>query len=447
MPGWAWASDAAPVAPMTYSVTQATEEDAAETRAVPPEPDLKTEDIPAQAEIDDMQPALDRLLADLGEAAMDDPGKAALTREVATQVARLRGVQRAWFQRSLARGWKYQPMLRAALLDFGLPEDLAWLPLIESGFQYRARSSAGALGLWQLMPDTARFHSMSVHSMNDERLDPVRATLAAREYLRDRLASLGRDQVLVAAATYNAGEGRVREVMKRTGGADFMTLRPYLPSETAAYVPLFLAAALIGRDPAAYGFHADERADRIVLIRERRPLAELAQAFKLPMQTLRAFNDDLPTGATMTPVSNFPLRLPASANLEILAGNDHLLLWDQDEPAGRSAWRAAMVLPAFNSGAAITSGRVTETRKTARISSCQAVPARVQAKADRKTVNGHGKLARAVKTKPTAKLASKGKSHKLAQAKAAEKGKRGHAKPVRVIKVAKATTKKRQTKS
>ncbi len=309
-----------------------------------------TEPSPNPADIDATGPLLRQLLADLGEAPMDDAGMAVLTREVAIQVARLRGPQRIWFQRALARSWKYQPMLRAALVEFGLPEDLAWLPLIESGYSYRARSRAGALGLWQLMPDTARFHAMLVKASDDERLDPVRATLAAREYLRDRLASLGQDQILLAAATYNAGEGRIRGAMQRTGGIDFVALRATLPEETRDYVPRFLAAAIIGRDPVAHGFHVDERDDVIVLVRERRLLAELAQSLGLSLQTLRAFNDDLPTGVSRTPVTNYPLRLPAGVAQSSLVTDGTLLVWDGDPQRRRLAWRTAMVVPEFDSG-------------------------------------------------------------------------------------------------
>jgi len=285
------------------------------------------------------------LLMDLGETHTTDSSLDALAGEVARHVVRFKGVSRGGFQRALARGWKYQPMLRAAFREYGLPGELAWLSLVESSFHFRARSSAGAVGLWQLMPDTARIHGMSVEKGRDERQDPVRATLAAREYLRDRLASFGEGQVLLSIAAYNAGEGRVREVMGRTGADEFMALKAALPTETQNYVPLFLAAALIGRAPRAHGFLLNESADMVVQVRQRKNLRELARELALPMQTLRAFNDDVPTGAEATPVSNFFLRVPGDAR-----ASEGDVIWRHgvDQDANHVAWRQAIHLPEFD---------------------------------------------------------------------------------------------------
>jgi membrane-bound lytic murein transglycosylase D len=159
---------------------------------------------------------------------------------------------------------RYEPMIRERLQQEGLPGDLVYLALIESGFSNTATSRARAVGMWQFMKGTAKLYGMRVDSWVDERRDPYRATDAAARHLRDLNQRFG--SPYLAAAAYNAGSGRVSRGLRRlpdeddadSVSADAMFFRLYdtklLRRETKDYVPKLIAAALIAKEPARYGF-------------------------------------------------------------------------------------------------------------------------------------------------------------------------------------------------
>ena len=158
----------------------------------------------------------------------------------------------------LKRSGRYEGMIRQKLHKAGMPEDLVYLSMIESGFNPNARSRVNAVGLWQFMAPTARGYGLRVDGYVDERRDPERSTDAALRYLRDLHDQLG--SWYLAAAAYNGGDGRVsRALLAETGfgrgrsDADFWRIRHRLPRETREYVPLMLAAALVGKEPEKYG--------------------------------------------------------------------------------------------------------------------------------------------------------------------------------------------------
>jgi len=159
---------------------------------------------------------------------------------------------------------RYEPMIRERLQREGLPGDLVYLALIESGFSNTATSRARAVGMWQFMKGTAKLYGMRVDSWVDERRDPYRATDAAARHLRELNHRFG--SLYLAAAAYNAGSGRVSRGLRRlpddddadSVSADAMFFRLYdtklLRRETKDYVPKLIAAALIAKEPARYGF-------------------------------------------------------------------------------------------------------------------------------------------------------------------------------------------------
>jgi membrane-bound lytic murein transglycosylase D len=160
---------------------------------------------------------------------------------------------------------RYEPMIRERLQQAGLPGDLVYLALIESGFSNTATSRARAVGMWQFMKGTAKLYGMRVDSWVDERRDPYRATDAAARHLHDLNQRFG--SPYLAAAAYNAGSGRVSRGLRRlpaddedsdSASADAMFFRLYdtklLRRETKDYVPKLIAAALIAKEPARYGF-------------------------------------------------------------------------------------------------------------------------------------------------------------------------------------------------
>ena len=154
------------------------------------------------------------------------------------------------------RKQEYWPTILSALKDEGLPADLGHLVWIESAFNVEAKSVVGALGLWQFMPATARDFGLKVSAAEriDERLDPVKSSKAAAQYLSLLLKQFGTDRYLLAIASYNAGQNKIKRKaiaaqIRRAPKPDFWALRDLLPTETLDYVPKFLAAAIINRNP------------------------------------------------------------------------------------------------------------------------------------------------------------------------------------------------------
>src|SRR5213594_2668128 len=193
-----------------------------------------------------------------------DVSSFAMNRRVLQYLEFFRLDSRDRFEIWLARLGRYEGMIRDRLRAKRLPEDLVYLSLIESGFSNTAVSRAKAVGMWQFMASTARLYGLTVDPWVDERRDPFRATEAAANYLADLREQLGR--VYLAAAAYNAGVGRIERGIDRLPGEPdsvddhtFFQLsdRRYLRRETRDYVPKLIAASLIAKQPARYGFEVD----------------------------------------------------------------------------------------------------------------------------------------------------------------------------------------------
>ena len=151
---------------------------------------------------------------------------------------------------ALARIRQLRPLMEPILVEEGVPATLAAVALVESGGRLDALSDKGALGLWQLMPQTARRFGLTVSAATDERLDAVKSTRAAARYLRELRLHFGDWQLAFAA--YNAGEQRVEQALRRAGSADFLRLGAHLPAETRSYVPAVRSAvSLLERTPPA----------------------------------------------------------------------------------------------------------------------------------------------------------------------------------------------------
>jgi membrane-bound lytic murein transglycosylase D len=223
------------------------------------------------------------------------------------------GPARERFSIWLRRSGRYMPTFRRVLRENKLPEDLAYLPLIESGFSLRARSRAGAVGPWQFMRGTARRNGLKVNRYLDERRDPVKATQAAATYLSALYAEFGDWHLALAA--YNSGENRVRRVLRRTGQKTYWAIARTrrLPNETRNYIPKFLAGMIIAKNPEVFGFAGidyDEplRYETVALPRgmSLRHAARLAGA---PLKEMADLNAELRWYVT-PPVSGHLLRLP-----------------------------------------------------------------------------------------------------------------------------------------
>lgn len=181
--------------------------------------------------------------------------------EVTSLIGYYTGAYRERLLVSLERASRYLPFIREELRKAGLPLDLAYLPLIESAFNPRARSRARAQGLWQFMAGTGRMYGLRANSLVDERNDPYLSTTAAVRHLKDLFDTFGDWELALAA--YNSGAGRVNRALKRGKGVtDFWPLRRHLPRETRNYVPAMWAALVVVRNPEAYALpRFEERPD------------------------------------------------------------------------------------------------------------------------------------------------------------------------------------------
>ncbi len=222
-------------------------------------------------------------------------------------------------QTSLIRSAKYKKMIDKALAEEQLPKGLAYLPVIESAYLPTLTSRAGAHGIWQFMPDTAREYGLRVDWWVDERADPERATRAAAAYLRDLYRQFG--DWSLALAAYNCGPGRVARALVESGASSFWELleQAAVPKETRGYVPTFYATLLIASDPATYGFRLAATSDidsaRRVEIDGPLSLRYLADVAGLDEDALREMNPALRRG--LVPPGRVSVRVPASATATI----------------------------------------------------------------------------------------------------------------------------------
>lgn len=158
------------------------------------------------------------------------------------------------FHRWLERSARYIPKITPTLQNIGLPKDLAYLAMIESGFSSQAVSSAAAVGYWQFIKPTAKRYGLQIEWWLDERRDIVKSTVAAAAYLNDLYKMF--DSWYLAAAAYNMGEGRVKKLIKKYQTKNYWVLsrQKDFPTETEQYIPKLLAALLISKSPSLYGF-------------------------------------------------------------------------------------------------------------------------------------------------------------------------------------------------
>src|SRR5690606_8365772 len=213
-------------------------------------------------------------------------------------VERFTTSKRDEFARVLERMGHYQPMISSKQEEQGMPQDLIYLALIESGFNPSAYSPAAASGLWQFIRETGERYGLEVNRAVDERNDPEKATDAALKYLGDLHDRFG--SWYLAAAAYNTGENRVGRIMREETGSEKGTEDSYydiwerLPRETRDYVPLMVAAARIAKEPQKYGFDEVEieapLAYEEVVVDPATPLGAVAEAAGTTVETIRELN-------------------------------------------------------------------------------------------------------------------------------------------------------------
>ena len=217
----------------------------------------------------------------------------------------------------LERSQRYLDVMRSALNEANLPQNLVYMVLIESGFSSRARSRAQAVGYWQFMESTGRRYGLKINQFVDERRDPFLSTKAAGQYLKDLYSLFG--SWYLAMASYNAGEYRVNRAMMKLYTRDFWKLKKKksIPRETRHYVPKFMAAQLIAENPKKYGFDNLDYHKPIqfesVAVHEPVSLKKLAKALSLKYEDLRLLNPKYVT-------QYVPLERQGSAILRVPVG-------------------------------------------------------------------------------------------------------------------------------
>ncbi len=245
-----------------------------------------------------------------------------MNRYVEREIRSFQGPRRKFFIESYRRSGRYRGEIVKALKKAGLPEELSWLPLIESGFKVRALSRARALGLWQFIPSTGYKFGLKRNTWIDERLDPKKSTAAAISYLNELHHIFGDWSTVLAA--YNCGEVTVLRIIRgqKIDYLDnFWDLYQKLPRETASYVPEFLATLLIIKNPQKYGMDLGTPDKPIpydtVTIDKQVHLKTLADNLNVPFKTLVALNPEL--RYRVTPDSTYTIRVPKGKGKVLLA--------------------------------------------------------------------------------------------------------------------------------
>ena len=251
--------------------------------------------------------------------------------------------RKAVIQRYLSRSTRYLPMIKGVFQEYGLPEDLAYLAMIESGFNNKATSPAAAAGMWQFIRGTGLRYGLAVDSYVDERRDPEKSTRAAAKYLLDLYKQFG--SWYLAAASYNCGEGRVQRELNQSNHKNFWELSANmcLPTETKNYVPQMIAATIIAKNPEKFGFKnvpylPPEKVDKVQV---NEPTSLRAAAFAVNMQAddIQALNPALLRGVTPPDSPNYTLNLPPNSR-ELFSKNITLARIENPAVASRPVYTA-----------------------------------------------------------------------------------------------------------
>ena len=235
------------------------------------------------------------------------------------------GSERRFFKQAYQRSGKYRTQIVAALRESGLPEELSWLPLIESGFKVNALSRSRALGLWQFIPSTGYKFGLKRDKFIDERMDPDKSTKAAIEYLKELHGIFGDWSTVLAA--YNCGEGKVLRVIRSQNINyldNFWDLYERLPRETSRYVPRFLATLHVLNNPEKYGLDTVNLDPPLeferVTISKQMHLRDAARVIGVSEKKLKGLNPEL--RYRILPGNAYPLRVPLGHSNILLANLD-----------------------------------------------------------------------------------------------------------------------------
>ena len=232
---------------------------------------------------------------------------------------------KTWMQRADT----YFPMIEQIFEEEGVPDELKYLAMIESGLNPRARSWASAVGMWQFIAATGRAYDLNVNAWVDDRMDPELATRAAAKHLKD-LYRMYDENWQIALAGYNCSPRCIRRAMRRSGVSDpsFWDIYPYLPRETRNYIPTYIATSLIASNPEAYGLErgptGPDYTYHVVPVTGMLSLSDVASMAGTDVATIKALNPNLRRDTLPPTVGAFYLRVPTGSYDSFVASYEAL---------------------------------------------------------------------------------------------------------------------------
>lgn len=253
--------------------------------------------------------------------------------EVRSFIDRYAGRLRGQVSRMLGMEEYYLPIFEQALDVYDVPNELKYLPVIESAFNPVAVSRAGATGLWQFMYRTGREYGLQQNSLVDDRRDPIKSTWAAARYLHDLYSRFGDWSLAIAA--YNCGPGNILKAQARSGKTGFWEIYPYLPRETRSYVPIFIAANYIMTYHEEHGIYPTEcslvcESDTVQLSKSLH-FRQIAETCDVDMELLHALNPQYKTDVIPASYAPCTLRMPMDKLVTFLELGDSVYNYKKDE--------------------------------------------------------------------------------------------------------------------
>jgi len=291
--------------------------------AAEPEPGMKAQEEVVSISGEELRAELELVRSAEQGASYDYPID--LNDKVLTWVSLFSTTKRGFMENALGRASQYMPMIRQVFAEEGVPSDLAYLAVIESGFRNEAKSKAKAVGMWQFIRSTGRIYGLKGTAWVEERRDPVKATRASARYLK-RLYEITGDWYL-AASSYNAGPLTLERAIQNVGTRNFWDLARsrWLRTETKNYIPELCAAILVGRNPERYGLRIAPLmpyAYETVPVPSMTSLTVLARFAGTDATTLKALNPELLRGST--PPGAYMLRVPPGRAMDCLRQLAHM---------------------------------------------------------------------------------------------------------------------------
>ena len=268
--------------------------------------------------------------------------------------------RRSSLERLMSLSDYYFPMFEQEMSNQKIPLEMKYLAIIESALNPKARSRAGATGLWQFMYATGKSYGLEVNNYVDERSDPVRSTKAAAKYLNELYKIFGDWDLALAA--YNSGPGNVTKAIRRSNGkTNYWNLRPYLPRETAGYVPAFLATLYIFEYAKEHGFKPQKRANHLfqtdtIRVKQAIPFKDIAEITGMDVQDIQFFNPSYQLDVVpYVEGRNYAVRLPISEIGKFVANEQAIYNYLNEQKAQRE-----QILPEVAKGEQYAGGKSTK---------------------------------------------------------------------------------------